>query len=231
MTKQHEPRLDRRTTLKWMLALMSTPALAGCDGAGESDAKVIAALGRALDIEGQRYGQDPNLVDPVVPWRRTMTGPQLQLTKSLADVFIPADEKAPSAGTVGAADFIDEWISAPYPQQMEDRALILTGLEDIEKRARRRHNMPFVELGTDEKTALVDDLMPVLSFLPASFDKKSFFARFRYLVVSAFYLTDDGFRDIGYIGNQPVMGPYPGPSEDALKHLQTVLDDLGLKMP
>ncbi|MEM8985692.1 MAG: gluconate 2-dehydrogenase subunit 3 family protein [Pseudomonadota bacterium] len=160
-----------------------------------------------------------------------MTEAQLKLAESLADIFIPADQVSAAASVANAADFIDEWVSAPYPDQVSDRELILSGLEDIEKRARRRFKASFIDLEINEKTVLVDELTPMFGFLPAYLDTKSFFSRFRYLVVSAFYLSDEGMQDLGYLGNQPIVGPYPGPTEEALAHLQVVLDKLGLKMP
>ena len=231
MTKHTEPRVDRRTTLKWVAAALSVQAIAGCGGSAGRESEIAAVLGRALEIDGKTYGQDPDLFESVVPWRRTMTEGQLRLAESLADIFIPADEVSAAASVANVADFIDEWVSAPYPEQIADRALILPGLKDIETRARRRFKASFIDLETNKKTALVDDLTPIFGFLPAYLDTKSFFSRFRYLVVSAFYLSDEGIQDIGYIGNQPIIGPYPGPTDEALAHLQTVLDGLGLKMP
>ena len=36
--------------------------------------------------------------------------------------------------------------------------------------------------------------------------------------------------DIGYLGNVPINGDYPGPSEEALAHLDGVLVALGLSL-
>ena len=64
---------------------------------------------------------------PGGPWPLTL-GPAARLTTAaLCDLIIPADAVSPSASAVGVVDFIDEWISAPYPQQRADRALILRG--------------------------------------------------------------------------------------------------------
>ncbi len=46
--------------------------------------------------------------------------------------------------------------------------------------------------------------------------------------MSAYYSTAAGVTEIGYMGNSPVSGQYPGPSEAALKHLQEALEQLGL---
>jgi hypothetical protein len=38
-------------------------------------------------------------------------------------------------------------------------------------------------------------------------------------------------EDVGYIGNVPISGEYPGPSKDAMTHLAGVLKQLGLPLP
>ncbi len=57
-----------------------------------------------------------------------------------------------------------------------------------------------------------------------------FFERFRFLSVGAFYTTEAGIKDIGYIGNVPISGEYPGPSAEAMTHLAGVLEQLGLSL-
>ena len=57
-----------------------------------------------------------------------------------------------------------------------------------------------------------------------------FFRRFRYVAVGAFYSTEAGMKDAGYVGNVAISGPYPGPSEEAMDHLRGVLDGLGLTL-
>ncbi len=48
-------------------------------------------------------------------WPLTLTPAQRRLAAVLVDLIIPADEHSPSAPAVGVVDFIDEWVSAPYP--------------------------------------------------------------------------------------------------------------------
>jgi hypothetical protein len=52
-------------------------------------------------------------------------------------VIIPADDDSPSASAVGVPDFIDEWISSPYPAQAGDRRIVLDGLQWIDDEAQR----------------------------------------------------------------------------------------------
>jgi hypothetical protein len=47
--------------------------------------------------------------------------------------------------------------------------------------------------------------------------------------MSGFYTLPEGIADIGYMGNIPSAGPYPGPTKEALAHLNASLTKLGLK--
>jgi hypothetical protein len=41
---------------------------------------------------------------------------------------LPADANSPAASAVGVPAFIDEWVSAPYPDQQQHRGVIRGGL-------------------------------------------------------------------------------------------------------
>jgi hypothetical protein len=156
-----------------------------------------------------------------------MTEGQLRTTAALCDVILPEDERSPAASAVGVPDFIDEWVSAPYPQQQDDRAFILRGLESLEQQSQERFGSSFASATEEQKTELVS----AIAGAGATGDQSEFFQRFRYLSVGAFYTTEAGMADVGYIGNVPSSGEYPGPSEEAMAHLAGVLKQLGLPLP
>src|SRR5690242_19058076 len=115
------PRIDRRTALKWMMAASATMAL---DPRFSRGAESAAPAGKG-------YGTDPDLVPHYRPgelWPLTFNEAQRRTAAALCDMIIPADEHSPAASTVGVVDFIDEWISAPYPNQQGDREIVLPGL-------------------------------------------------------------------------------------------------------
>ena len=56
-----------------------------------------------------------------------------------------------------------------------------------------------------------------------------FLVRFCYLTTGAFYATQVGTDDIGYIGNSPITGASPIPSNKAEAHLQEVLPSTKLQ--
>jgi hypothetical protein len=236
--KQARPRVDRRTTLKWLAAAMAA-AQAGC--AGETPfvgpeippapARGDALLGAAAAPRGAGYGADPDLMHPSVPWSRTLSDGQLQTASALADMILPADGRSPAASELGVPDFIDEWVSAPYPDQRRDRETILAGLEWLERESRSRFGASFTAARESEKAELLDSLAwPVASSTDLA-ESVEFFRRFRYLAVGAYYSTPEGMRDAGYVGNVAISGPYPGPSDEAMAHLEGVLVKLGLKSP
>jgi hypothetical protein len=128
-------------------------------------------------------------------------------------------------------DFIDEWISAPYPLQQADRTVILRGLERLEQQSQERFSSGFASATEQQKVEIVDVMANGMAKPTAMADNPEFFQRFRYLSVGAFYTTEAGMEDVGYIGNVPISGEYPGPSEEAMAHLAGVLKQLGLPLP
>lgn len=240
MSDERKPplRVDRRTTLKWLAATMAA-AQAGCAGESKfvgaeippAPAQGDGLLGAAAAQAGVGYGTDPDLMHPVVPWSRTMTQGQLQTAAALADAILPADEHSPAASSVGVPDFIDEWVSAPYALQRRDRETIFAGLEWLERESRGRFGASFAAAGDAQQAELLDSLAwPVASDTKLA-TQIAFFRRFRYLAVGAFYSTPEGMQDAGYVGNVAIAGPYPGPSDEAMAHLEGVLRQLGLETP
>lgn len=232
--RQNPIRVDRRTTIKWLAATMAA-AYTGCS----SDEKYLGdeipatrgapLLGVAAKHDGMAYGGDPDRMNPVVPWSRTMTDAQLQTASALCDLILPEDDRSPAASAVGVPDFIDEWVSAPYPQQQDDRELVLAGLEWLEQQSRERFGSSFAAAGGGRQTEIVDGIAGEVAAELAA--QAEFFRRFRYLAVGAFYTTEAGMADVGYIGNVAIAGDYPGPSDEAMTHLAGVLEQLGLDMP
>ena len=121
----------------------------------------------------------------------------------VVNVTGPATATAPAASALGIPDFIDEWVSAPYPDQLKDRPLIRDGLHALGGK-------------TDAAT-----------FAALASAADPFFKRFRWLVIGAYYTTEAGFKDIGYIGNIARESD-PGPSDEVKAALERELAKLGL---
>jgi hypothetical protein len=154
-------------------------------------------------------------------WPLTFNEAQRLTAAALCAVILPAHPPHPSAADLGVHDFIDEWVSAPYPVQRGDRLVILHGLEWIETESRKRFERSFPNLVRVEQHSICDDLCSVERAGPAFSEAANFFARFRDLTAGGYYTTPEGMKDIGYTGNLP-LASFDGPSPEVLSRLGLV---------
>ena len=96
---------------------------------------------------------------------------------------------------------IDEWVSAPYPSQRNDRLVILDGLAWIEAESQKRFGKSFADLGDDQHRAICDDICYIPAAKPPFKQAAEFFAKFRSIAAGAYYATPPGWEAIGYVGN------------------------------
>ncbi len=220
---ENGPRTDRRTTIKWMLAAAASTRLGSAAAAQVAGGAVGLAGGGAAaagtSSQAQGYGTDPKLQTPYSPgmlWPLTLDVSQRRCATALCDVIIPADQFSPSAAAVGVVDFIDEWVSAPYPQQRGDRAIVIPGLAWIDAEAQRRYRREFAALDASGHDAICKDICYLPEATAQFQDAAAFFARFRDLTAGGFYTTPAGTKDLGYVGNLP-LATFDGPPLAVLK--------------
>jgi hypothetical protein len=191
--------MDRRLAIKWMLtAVATTPLLERAAFAATGDAKNAPAL--------VGYGTDPDLIKVYKPgdvWPLTFDDTQRATAAALCDTIIPADAKGPSASSVRVHEFIDEWISAPYPNHDVDKRTILGGFTWLDAESQKRFQNKFVNLIARQKNAICDDICYVPKAKPEFQSAARFFKRFRDLTAGGYYTTPEGMKDIGYVGNVP----------------------------
>jgi hypothetical protein len=190
----------------------------------EAIARIIAATalassfnlrGFSAQLDAPGIGFDPNLLKKEIPWPRLLSDAEKRVVTALADVMIPEDEFGPAASGVGVPDFIDEWVSAPYEQQLKDRKVICDGIAWIEAEAGRRFGHGFANATPVERNALVEE---TFSEGTAAWKQGHNFAiLFRDRVAGGYYTTPEGWKALGYTGNAP-MAEFPGPSNEALRH-------------
>lgn len=210
--------MDRRRTLKWMLAASATMPLLARRALGDA-APAPRGEGTPVAPPAQGYGTDPDLTKIYQPgdlWPLTLTAAQRRTAAGLCDVIIPADAHSPSASSVGVVDFLDEWVSAPYPNQRDDRALILEGLLWMDAEASRRFARPFADLDESAQHAICADVCYERSAQPQFAAAAKFFARYRDLTAGGFYTSPEGRKDLGYIGNVPLL-KFSGPPAEVLR--------------
>ena len=215
--------IDRRVTLKWLMGALAVGQLAACgDGAKGLSWPELEAINAA------GIGKDPNLTDPVVPWPLTLTAAQLETTAELVDLILPGEGAIPAPSKVGVPAFVNEWVSAPYPDQHADRVLIVNGLAWLDEESKVRNGVPFIRAEASAQKAILDDIAFKDKVKPGLEKPAEFFARMRSLTLGAFYTTREGWADIGYMGNTPGTGDYAGPTPEAAAHIKGVIESMGL---
>ncbi|MEP6885615.1 MAG: gluconate 2-dehydrogenase subunit 3 family protein [Gammaproteobacteria bacterium] len=202
--------MDRRTTIKWVLAASATWPL------------LVQREARAYSAPTARgYGTDPNLSVKGLagePWPLTMSAAQRRLAGILCDIIIPADDRSQSATAAGVVDFIDEWVSAPYPDFQRDRGIVLGGLAWLDNEADRRFGKEFFDLEAVEQLGICDDICDESRAADALREAARFFALYRDLTAGGFYSSPHGRKDLDYIGNVPLKS-FDGPPTALLKSL------------
>lgn len=209
------PRFARRTMVRMIAAAAAAPILfRGCAAVPQTD---VQPDGEPASLPAYRGPAgtltDPDLVDPNVPWPLTLTEGERVTLAVLCDVILPADERSPAASAIGAHEFIDEWVSAPYEQMREDGTQIRDGLAWLDGEAQRRFGVPFAELEEARKHAICDDICYATAAKPEFETGAHFFAKVRMLTAMAFYTTRVGMDDVGYVGNTPQSEWLPPPPE------------------
>jgi hypothetical protein len=208
--------MDRRTSIKWVLAASASWPLLHARAVWAAEAAAAEPL---LALKG--YGTDPDLLKTYHPgeaWPLTLSTAQRQLAAVLSDLIIPADAHSASATSVGVVDFIDEWVSAPYPDCQRDRPIVLAGFSWLDSEAARRHGKSFAELAVAQQTGICDEICDAEHAAPELREAARFFARYRDLTAAGFYSSSVGRKDLGYIGNVPLVR-FDGPPPELLKKL------------
>ncbi len=180
-----------------------------------------AALAQETAKSVTGYGKDPDLlkVHQIGElWPLTLSESQRATATVLCDVIIPADDQSPAASKVGVVDFIDEWISAPYPDNQRDKPVVVQGLAwlDTEVAASLQEKISSA-LTEKERAAICDDISaakPAAAFAQAA----TFFTRYRSLTAGGYYTTPVGMKDLRYVGNV-AMTTFEGPPPEVMKKL------------
>ena len=224
--------ITRRLGLQWIAAAAALPALA--TPARAETAGDVIRLGAVqawpvqpiAPLSGPGYGTDPDLMEPHAPWPLTLGEAQKRLLTRLGDLILPRDDTSPGAGEAGVVAFFDEWLSAPYETQQNDRDQILRGLMWLDAQS----GGSFADAAAADQTRILDAIaLPHGDGAMAS--ACAFFQRLRCLFVIGFFTMPEGLAALDYQGNTPTRGPYPGPSEDAMAHFHALLTTLNLKDP
>ncbi|HQZ27238.1 MAG: gluconate 2-dehydrogenase subunit 3 family protein [Verrucomicrobiales bacterium] len=210
------PRLPRRKVLQMFAAATAATGASGLDPFLPSS---YGAPPAPLAATG--YGTDPLLAKVYARgevWPLTLTDAENAAIKALCDVILPADDFGPAASSVGVPEFLDEWVSAPYPSQQQDRPVIITGLAWIDEESKKRFGKAFHELEEVRQFAICDDICDPEKAAPEFKKAAKFFEKLKTLASGGYYSTQEGWKAIGFVGNL-ATATFDGPPPEVLRQL------------
>jgi hypothetical protein len=164
----------------------------------EMDRRDWLALLSAMPLLRTRWdAKSPSVIPSFRQSASFFTPTELATVKILADLIVPRDGHSGSASDAGVPEFLD-FVMTEWP---EHQTPVRGGLAWLDRESTRRSRKPFREIAPGEQTAILDDIAYPARARPDMAAGVQFFNRFRDLVLSGFYSSKEGVKDLGYLGN------------------------------
>ncbi len=129
----------------------------------------------------------------------------------IADIIIPKDDVSGSATDAKVPEFIDFIVNDMPGHQLPMRG----GLSWLNIQCFKKYNSAFTQCSSQQQLEMVDAIAYPDKAKPEMKQGVAFFNLMRNLTATGFYSTEMGWKDIGYIGNQP--NNWDGVPDDVLK--------------
>ena len=129
----------------------------------------------------------------------------------LSDIIIPKDDVSGSATEAKVPDFI-EFIVKDMP---EHQTPLRGGLRWLDMQCLTRYSKSFRDCTQEEQIEMVNEIAYPKKAKKEMAQGVAFFNRMRDLVVTGFYTSEMGVKDLDYKGNQPTQ--WNGVPDDVLK--------------
>lgn len=207
----HESNISRRSVFK----LIAAASAAGAVLANQADAGPLKQQFR----DHQKIFNDPDFLNPVIPWEKPLDQSELATLEVLVDLILPADDESPAPSTIGVPDFINEWIGAPYTENRDDSLIIRGGVAWMNNHTWQLHRKPFKELSSAQQTSILDTICDSENNNPELIAGTRFFKKLRMLTLNGYYTHPATWKSLGYVGNMAIAGPYPGVPAEIVKLL------------
>lgn len=203
--------MNRRENLKLLLAgsFGTGLILSGC---GSETEKV--AHQPAIGDFGS-YGRTPEEIkhNELLESTTFFTDDEKKKIDVLVDIIIPADDISGSATDAGVPDFI-EFMMKDIPDYQTP---IRGGLLWLDYKADDLFGKKFLEISQEQRIQIIDEIAYPDKAKPEAQSGVRFFNLLRNLTATGFFTSEEGFKDLGYVGNRP--NAWDGVPEEVLaKH-------------
>ena len=185
-TTDRNLRFERRDILKIMTRMPAAALLSAAPFASEV-AKATPQQSAPQNAPGNDH---PKALNPH-EWKTV---------RILSDLIIPADQSSGSATQAGVPGFIDDWLTLKGGDLLAE---IRGGLTWLDMESNRAFRYDFAECARSQQTQILDRIAYPAKAAPEDASAVAFFNRFRDLVISGFYTSQTGIKDLPYTGNEP----------------------------
>ena len=163
---------------------------------------------------------DPDYTQKVIPWEKPLTEAELATLAILCDIILPGDgADLPMPSAIGVPDFLNEWVGAPYKDTLDDFENLRGGLAWLHSHSNALHGKRFDDLTKTQQTGILDTICEPAKAAPALAPGVRFFRRLRLLTLGGYYTHSSTWKSLGYVGNVPIAGAYPGVPDEVIKLL------------
>ena len=191
--------MDRRNSLKALLigSIGTGAAVSSCqvpakEGTGDTNTPEVKP--------GGGYGRTAEevLLDQQIQAMPSIFNEhELGTMAVLADIILPADSVSGSATDAGVVEFIDYIVKEMTQHQMPMRSAIGW----VDREAQNRYEKNFQNLSNEEQIAIIEDIAYPDDAEEGFEAASKLFSKVRDLVMTGFYSSQEGVKDLGYQGN------------------------------
>ena len=163
---------------------------------------------------------DPDFTKKVIPWEKPLTDAEVATLAVLCDLILPGNgADLPMPSKIGVPDFLNEWVGAPYKDTIEDFETLRGGLAWLQSHCNGLHGKRYDDLTEAQQTAILDSICDPAKTAPELAPGSRFFKRLRMLTLGGYYTHSSTWKSLGYVGNTPIAGAYPGVPDEVIKLL------------
>jgi gluconate 2-dehydrogenase gamma chain len=211
--------MDRRKSIK---ALLIGTAASGVfvEACKNSDKKQIAGSKEAFMYQG-RMEEEDNYLKKLNAGDKFFTDHEMATIIVLEDIILPKDDVSGSASDAKVHEFL-EFIVKDMPNHQTP---LRGGLRWLDVYCLNHYGKPFKDCDHKQQLEIVDQIAyPEVKDAIAKTNRVrkpelaqgiAFFNKMRDMVMTGFYTSEIGVKDIGYLGNTPNM--WNGVPDDVLK--------------
>jgi len=185
-----EMKRQRRALLKALTAIPAAALVPRSSAGGAEGKHLLADTPTASSTPAQASSK-----------RKILNEHEWKTVCILSDLIIPADERTGSATQAGVPEFLDAWLELRRGDLLAE---IRGGLMWLDMECSHLFNRDFADCSETQQKQVLDRIAYPAKAAPRDANAVAFFSHLRDLVVSGFFSSKMGVKDLPYLGNTMV---------------------------